>query len=88
MAFVLDLNNEFARRANPESIIWQRLDSAHWEGQLRNLIEQHHQMTASKWAQEILDGWDDYRQRFWQICPKEMIERVPVPLSDTAIAAE
>jgi glutamate synthase (NADPH/NADH) large chain len=88
MAYVLDMKNEFEKRANPESITWQRLQSAHWEGQLRELIEQHVEMTASKWAQEILDGWEDYRGQFWQICPKEMINRLPVPLSDTAIAAE
>ncbi len=88
MAYVLDLKDEFEKRANPETITWQRLDSAHWETQLRELIEQHVQMTASKWGQEILDGWDNYRTKFWQICPKEMVDRLPVPLSETAIAAE
>jgi glutamate synthase (NADPH/NADH) large chain len=31
MAFVLDEDGSFAAHANPESIVWQRLDSAHWE---------------------------------------------------------
>ena len=32
MAFILDMNKDFEKQANPESIIWQRLDSAYWEG--------------------------------------------------------
>ncbi len=32
MAFVYDESRTFASRANPESIIWQRLASEHWEG--------------------------------------------------------
>src|SRR3546814_1788141 len=31
MAFVLDVDGAFERRANGESIQWQRLASAHWE---------------------------------------------------------
>jgi glutamate synthase (NADPH/NADH) large chain len=35
MAFILDEDGSFERRANPESIVWQRLESAHWEAQLK-----------------------------------------------------
>ncbi|MEE2916019.1 MAG: glutamate synthase large subunit, partial [Pseudomonadota bacterium] len=41
MAFIYDPEERFARRANPENIVWQRLASAHWEGVLRGLIEEH-----------------------------------------------
>jgi glutamate synthase (NADPH/NADH) large chain len=37
MAFVYDEDGSFERRANPESIVWQRLSSAHWEARLRGL---------------------------------------------------
>ncbi len=90
MGFVLDVDDQFEKRANPDSIIWQRLDSAYWQGALKSLIEEHTDKTGSKWSQSILDDWDRWRGKFWQICPKEMLERLTVPLSDkeTAVAAE
>ncbi|AMU93248.1 MAG: glutamate synthase large subunit [Sphingopyxis terrae] len=91
MAFVLDVDESFESRANPESIVWQRLDSAHWEGALRALVEEHAAATGSKWSAEVLADWDRWRTRFWQVCPKEMIGRLAHPLSDRpaqAVAAE
>ncbi len=90
MAFVLDLEDRFATRANPESIVWQRLSSAHWEGVLKDLIEQHVAMTDSAWGRELLGDWDRWSGRFWQICPKEMLSRLAYPLDDREelVAAE
>src|SRR3546814_7774564 len=51
MAFVLDEDASFERRANGESIVWQRLDSAHWEATLKALIADHAQATGSKWSE-------------------------------------
>jgi glutamate synthase (NADPH/NADH) large chain len=84
MAFILDEDNSFARRANPESIIWRRLGSAWWEAQLKALIAQHAVKTDSRWSNAILDDWDRWRDRFWQIVPKEMLERLEHPLDDNA----
>jgi glutamate synthase (NADPH/NADH) large chain len=90
MAFVLDADDSFERVANPESIVWQRLDSAHWETRLRALIAEHAEATDSKWAHGMLDEWDRWRGRFWQVVPKEMLSRLDVPLSDRVelVAAE
>jgi glutamate synthase (NADPH/NADH) large chain len=90
MAFVLDLEDRFAKRANPESIVWQRLASTHWEGVLKDLIEQHVAMTDSGWGKELLADWDRWRDRFWQVCPKEMLTRLAYPLDERAelVAAE
>ncbi|MEZ5707787.1 MAG: glutamate synthase large subunit [Blastomonas sp.] len=90
MAFVLDRNDMFARHANPESIIWQRVENPHWEDELRALVEQHADATDSKWAEEVLRNWDRYLPRFWQICPKEMVSRLAHPLGgkETLVAAE
>ena len=90
MAFVYDEARSFAGRANPESIVWQRLASEHWEGVLKALIEEHVARTDSSWAATILQGWERNREHFWQVCPREMIERLPMPLSDApeAVAAE
>ena len=82
MAFVLDTDRNFEQRANPESIVWQRLESEYWEEHLRSLITAHHETTDSKWSEAILRDWDRWRDRFWQVCPKEMVERLDHPLSD------
>ncbi|TGX53196.1 glutamate synthase large subunit [Sphingomonas gei] len=90
MAFVYDPDAGFEARANPESIVWQRLSSAHWEAKLRGLIEAHAEATDSKWSQGILEDWDRSIGHFWQIVPKEMLTRLPYPLDDSVelIAAE
>jgi len=82
MAFVYDESATFARHANPESIIWQRLASAHWEGVLKALVEEHAKRTDSNWAHGLLHDWDRARDHFWQVCPKEMVNRLEQPLSD------
>ena len=85
MAFVLDTDGQFERRANGESIVWQRLASSHWEGVLKTLVEDHASATGSKWSAEILADWDRWRTRFWQICPREMLSRLAHPLSEEAV---
>jgi glutamate synthase (NADPH/NADH) large chain len=90
MAFIYDPDASFESRANPESIVWQRLSSAHWEAKLRGLIEAHAEATDSKWSQGILEEWDSAIGHFWQIVPKEMLTRLSHPLDDSveAVAAE
>jgi glutamate synthase (NADPH/NADH) large chain len=90
MAFIYDESRSFAARANPESIVWQRLASAHWEDVLKALIEEHAGRTDSSWAKSILHGWERNREHFWQVCPKEMLSRLSHPLSDEVaeVAAE
>jgi glutamate synthase (NADPH/NADH) large chain len=82
MAFVLDEDGSFERRANPESIIWRRLGSTYWETLLKALIAQHATKTDSRWSNSILDDWDRWRDHFWQVVPKEMLTRLSHPLED------
>ena len=91
MAFVYDPDGSFARRANPESIVWRRLASEHWTTRLRALIAEHAVATDSRWAHAILDDFDRTAGEFWQVVPKEMLGRLPQPLDDAeleAVAAE
>jgi glutamate synthase (NADPH/NADH) large chain len=87
MAFVYDTDGSFETRANPDSIVWQRLASAHWEAVLRTLVEAHVKATDSKWAAGLLDEWDRAIGRFWQVVPKEMLTRLPEPLEDSEVLA-
>jgi glutamate synthase (NADPH/NADH) large chain len=87
MAFVYDADGSFAQHANPESIVWQRLASAHWEAKLRELVEAHVAATDSKWAAGLLEDWDRALGSFWQVVPREMLSRLPQPLNDDALEA-
>ncbi|MCP1337196.1 glutamate synthase large subunit [Futiania mangrovi] len=86
MAFVHVTDEGFDERINPDSVIWQPVQSRHWEGVLRGLIETHVRETGSQLAREILAHWDLELPRFIQVCPKEMVNRLSHPLSDTAAA--
>ena len=90
MAFVYDPEGRFPRRANPESITWNRLASLHWEATLLGLVRAHHAATDSKWSGALLDDWGRVVEHFWQIVPKEMLSRLSHPIDDREeqIAAE
>jgi glutamate synthase (NADPH/NADH) large chain len=85
MAFAWDPDDCLPLRLNPESVISQRMGSAHWEGVCRGLIEEHARETGSRHAERILAEWERERLAFWQVVPKEMIHRLAHPL---AMAAE
>ncbi|MBB4099761.1 glutamate synthase large subunit [Sphingomonas kyeonggiensis] len=87
MAFVYDEDGSFEQRANPESIVWQRPATPHWEAKLRDLVEAHVAATDSKWAAGLLEDWDRAIGSFWQVVPKEMLTRLPMPLNDDAVEA-
>jgi glutamate synthase (NADPH/NADH) large chain len=81
MAFVYDADGLFESHVNPDSVIWQRLDTAHWQQTLHRLIEEHHAETGSAFAEQLLSNWDREQGQFWQVVPKEMLERLPHPLT-------
>ena len=82
MAYVYDPDGTFETRMNAETVICQPLKSAYWESQLVYLIEQHERETGSKLAAEMLRNWERVQRYFKQVCPKEMLGRLPQPLSD------
>ncbi len=82
MAFIWDEAGDFDRRVNPDSLVWGPLRSAHWEGVLREMVAFHAAETDSARAKEILRTWDESRERFVQICPKEMLDKLSHPLDD------
>ena len=88
MAFVYMAEAKFRQRINADSVVFQRLDSAHWEGVLRGLVEAHAAETGSRHAQRLLDDWAVEAGRFWQVCPTEMLALLEHPLSDRPAAAK
>jgi glutamate synthase (NADPH/NADH) large chain len=89
MAFVYDPGERFGTHVNPESVVWDRVTSPHWQGFLRALVAEHAAETSSKYAEAMLANWDLERPRFRQVCPKEMLGRLEHPLkTGAALAAE
>ncbi|MEH3038260.1 MAG: glutamate synthase large subunit [Sphingomonas adhaesiva] len=83
MAFVYDASGTFARRANPENIVWQRIASAHYEEVLRALIAEHAVATDSRWSRGLLEDWERTIGSIWQVVPREMLSRLAHPLDDS-----
>jgi glutamate synthase (NADPH/NADH) large chain len=81
MAYVYDPKGAFGAYVNPESLALMPVAHPHWEAQLKELMEQHLSETGSPKAKEILHRWDEELANFVQICPKEMLGRLPHPLS-------
>jgi glutamate synthase (NADPH/NADH) large chain len=81
MAFVYDDADDFDPHVNDESVIYQRIASPYWEGVLKDLVAEHAQETQSSFAQRLLTDWDLELPKFWQVCPKEMVDRLEHPLS-------
>lgn len=83
MAFVYDRDGRFADHVNDDSVIFQQVQSERWAGLLHALIEEHASETGSRYGAMILSNWEQSLPRFRQVVPKEMLDRLEHPLSDT-----
>ena len=82
MAFVYDINNNFEKKVNPETVIWQKLESKYWINHLKNLIMEHLKETNSNISRKIIDNFDKEIYNFIQVCPKEMINKLENKISN------
>src|SRR4029077_20217722 len=80
MAFVYDPADAFKLNVNPESVVWQRLDHPHWDAALKRLVADDVAETKSPLGARLLNDWNREVDHFWQVVPKEMLQRLPVPL--------
>ncbi|WP_431284888.1 glutamate synthase large subunit [Humitalea sp. 24SJ18S-53] len=87
-AFIWDADGTFEKRVNPETLLWRRLGSAHWESVLRDLIARHVAETGSRFAARLLNDWEAERGRFWHIVPKDYAKYLERPMEEIAVAAE
>ena len=83
MAYIYDPDGNMRDYVNPESLVIQPVQATHWQAELKALIEEHLLETRSARAGEILQYWDETRHQFLQICPKEMLQHLVQPLSDS-----
>jgi len=88
MAFIYDLKGEFEKRVNPETVVWQRPETKYWINHLKNLITEHYKETNSILSKKILSNFENEIKNFFQVCAKEMINKLENPISDSLIIKE
>ena len=64
-----------------ETLVTNPVTVAHWQDQLKALIERHAAETGSRKAADILQHWDVEKDNFLQVCPKEMLVHLEHPLT-------
>ncbi|MEZ5886861.1 MAG: glutamate synthase large subunit [Paracoccaceae bacterium] len=86
MAYVWDQEGDAAQLMNRDSVVTSPVSHPHWEAELKGLIERHLAETGSRRAAHILANWQVEKDRFIQVCPKEMLVHLPHPLTVEAQA--
>ncbi|MCD9147206.1 glutamate synthase large subunit [Pseudophaeobacter flagellatus] len=90
MAYLYDPDGQAETMMNMEGLVVCPVTVAHWEAEMKGLIERHLAETGSRKAAEILQNWDLEKGNFLQVCPTEMLDKLPHPLSteQAAVPAE
>jgi glutamate synthase (NADPH/NADH) large chain/glutamate synthase (ferredoxin) len=86
-AFVLDLEDAFESRYNPQLIRLERLGDEASSQALKSLIYRHLETTESERAREILGDWPKYESRFWKVCPLAQTAAKPAPTPPSPAAS-
>ena len=81
MAFTYDPTDEFEKYVNPESVIWQKIESKYWIEYLKDMIIEHYEETNSSLAKKILNDFELEKNNFKQICPIEMLDKLEQPIT-------
>ena len=69
-AYIFDPRGIFPSQCNQEMVFLEKV-SKNDEPVLETLISNHHQMTASTLAQEILSSWVENKNKFVKVMPKD-----------------
>ena len=88
MAFIYDKSKEFEKKVNPESVVWQNVETEHWINYLKELILEHSTETDSSLSKNIIDNFSEEIKNFVQVCPKEMLDKLSNPISHKPVIKE
>ena len=81
MAFIYDKSKEFEKKVNPDSVIWQDVETEYWVNFLKNLVAEHSVETNSQLSKNIIKNFEQELKNFVQVCPKEMINKLENPIT-------
>jgi len=69
VAYVLDVNNDFAPKCNMEMVSLETVDTDAENAELKALISEHFDATGSDVASELLADWSNSVKRFVKVMP-------------------
>jgi len=81
MAFIYDKEKEFEKKVNPESVLWQNVQTEYWINLLKELVLEHSIETGSLLSKNIIINFEQEIKNFVQVCPREMIDKLKNPIS-------
>ncbi|MFW6273567.1 MAG: glutamate synthase large subunit [Halanaerobium sp.] len=70
-AYVLDIEGDFAAKANLEMVELENLSDTEDAGFVKQMIEEHLSYTGSDKAAEILSDWGAYEHKFMRVMPRD-----------------
>ena len=88
MAFIYDPLLDLEKYINPETVIWQKIETEYWINKLKNLLIEHFKETDSYLSKKIIDNFDNEVVNFVQVCPREMINKLKNPITFKSIVKE
>ena len=88
MAYVYDPDQHFAEKVNVDMVIYQRIEVDHYADQLKSMLAQHFKNTQSRMAERLLADFERERHQFWQVVPREMLDKLDVRVTDDAAAEQ
>ena len=88
MAFIYDPENQFDKKVNPESVVWQTPETKFWIEHLRKLIHEHAIETNSTISKKIVENFENEINNFVQVCPKEMLDKLENPISNKKLVGQ
>jgi glutamate synthase (ferredoxin) len=71
IAYVLDLDGDFAERVNPERVDLEPLGPAD-ELEIQRMVRRHFEYTRSERAQEVLRKWNTFAPKFVKVFPRDL----------------
>lgn len=80
MSFVYDKEGILPVRINLDDVNYQQQMTPYWESFLYSKIEEYFQITKSKHSKNLIDNWEKEKFLFWQVIPKEMINKFKEPV--------
>ena len=71
IAFIWDHKNNFEANCNLEMVDLEKVESEESELELKELIQMHAFKTSSIRARKILENWDEEKERFVKVMPRD-----------------
>ena len=81
MAFIYDKSKKLEKKINPESVIWQNIETDYWINVLKKLVLEHSKETGSLLSKSLIDNFEEEIKNFIQVCPKEMMDKLDNPIT-------